>query len=451
MITISTGKKVLILISTLVIVALVCGLACAAPKADVKAKPEPAAAEKAKPAGKEKPAGAELTVEKKGSYVYWFTFKDSTGAAQTMLPQRFKGKSTDLDLKALGDGFTAAKLYVMNRNTGNLAITDYPASKTSKDVDLPADDFQYVRTVRLRVVAEDGKPIESAIVRITDGMNAKLTALVTPADEGVAMFKDVASGEVTVRVEAENLRKTIDSDIEVPADRRTPDYERKIKVAGDVNTVTVKAKPGAGETPEKPSRGLTLAGILQTIVGLFVVIMFIVILWIVLKSRGVTGKSALQGLGVELPGDQTGQMIPGAAPSQAIDPNLCQFCGQRKDANGRCSCSVVPGVGPAISPMASAPGVPRLVGSQGVYAGHIFELTSPSMVMGREASNPIALPNDTTASRRHATVSQANGGYSIRDEGSSNGTFVNGAKVTEQKLTPGDEIQVGGTKFRFEV
>jgi len=108
-------------------------------------------------------------------------------------------------------------------------------------------------------------------------------------------------------------------------------------------------------------------------------------------------------------------------------------------------------VGPAAAPGAGAPGVPRLVGSQGVYAGHIFEITSASMVMGREADNPIPLPNDTTASRRHATISQADGGFSIRDEGSSNGTFVNGAKITEQKLSPGDEVQIGGTKFRFEV
>jgi len=71
--------------------------------------------------------------------------------------------------------------------------------------------------------------------------------------------------------------------------------------------------------------------------------------------------------------------------------------------------------------------------------------------MGREADNPIALPNDSTASRRHATITQSNGGYSIRDEGSSNGTFVNGVRITEQALSAGDEIQIGGTKFRFEV
>jgi hypothetical protein len=171
---------------------------------------------------------------------------------------------------------------------------------------------------------------------------------------------------------------------------------------------------------------------------------------VVLKSKGITGKAALQGLGVELPGDAAGQPASGASAAPAIDPSVCPFCGQRKDANGQCACSVLPGA-PAPTAASSSSAGPRLVGFQGVYSGHIFEITGGSMLMGREAENPIPLPNDNTASRRHATISQSNGGYSIRDEGSSNGTFVNGAKVTEQKLSAGDEIQVGGTKFRFEI
>lgn len=431
-----------------------CTAALAAPKP--AAKPEPAkAADKAKPEeaakpAKEKAAPPTLKVEKKGSYVYWFTFKDSEGAAQTTLPARFKGKSADLDLAPLGAKYSDAKLFVMNKKNGNLAISDYPASESTKDVDLPEDDFQYVRTVRLRVVATDGKPVESAIVNITDGMNEKMTAVVTPADEGVATFENVASGEISVNVEAENLRKTIDSDITIPEKRAVPNFEEDIRVSGDVNTLPIKPKAKGEAKPERGG-GDALSLALQTLAGFVILALIIAIVVIVLKSRGVTAKSALQGLGVEMPGDSAGQPAPGAPAGPAIDPNVCQFCGQRKDANGRCACTITPGMAPAAAPMAGASAGPRLVGSQGVYAGHIFEITSPSMVIGREADNPIALPNDGTSSRRHATISQANGGYSIRDEGSSNGTFVNGARVTEQKLFPGDEVQIGGTKFRFEV
>lgn len=452
------------MIALLTIVALVCGAATAAPKADAKARPAAAASAKAsdkapsdkgapadaaKPAAKdaEKPAAPTLKVEKKGSYVYWFTYKDAAGAALATLPVRFKGKSTDLDISAMGDKPAGAKLFVMNRATGILAVTAYPSATGSKDVDLKADDLQYIRTVRLRIVAEDGKPIESAIVHITDGMNAKMTALVTPADEGVATFSNVASGETTVKVEAEGLRKTIDSDIEIEPGP-TPGYEQDVKVAGDVNTLNIKPKSKGGETKRESSSGI--GTVLTALAGFIVLILIVVIVIVVLKAKGITSKAALQGLGVELPGDAAGQGVPGAPAGPAIDPSVCQFCGQRKDANGQCACSVLPGAA-APAAMSSSSAGPRLVGFQGVYSGHIFEITGGSMLMGRESDNPIPLSNDSTASRRHATISQSNGGYSIRDEGSSNGTFVNGAKITEQKLSPGDEIQVGGTKFRFEM
>lgn len=86
-------------------------------------------------------------------------------------------------MKPLGAKYFNTKLYVINKADGNLAITDYPASSETKDVDLASDDFQYVRNVRLRIVSDDDKPIESAIVNISDGMNVKMTSVVTPADE----------------------------------------------------------------------------------------------------------------------------------------------------------------------------------------------------------------------------------------------------------------------------
>jgi pSer/pThr/pTyr-binding forkhead associated (FHA) protein len=57
---------------------------------------------------------------------------------------------------------------------------------------------------------------------------------------------------------------------------------------------------------------------------------------------------------------------------------------------------------------------------------------------------------DSTVSRRHAVIALDGGGHVIRDQGSSNGTFVNGARVAEAPLRPGDEVSIGGTRFRFE-
>lgn len=437
MIIINTRRTVLSIIVLIAAMVFVCAAVSAAPES--KPKPKDAAEEKAE--------SPQISVGQKGSYVYWFTYTDADGVAQSTLPVRFKGKSTDLDAGPLGEKFSKAKLYVMNKATGNLAIADFAPGKS---VDLPADEFQYIRTVRLRIVAEDGKPIESAIVRISDGMSEKHLAIVTPADEGVATFSNVATGEITVKVEAENLRKTINSDITVSDKRDTPNYQRDIKVAGDVNTLNIepesKTSSKAGKKAEP--KASSWVSVLQTISGLLILIVAIAVIAIVLKSKGLTGRSALKSLGVELPDEQKDQAATTPA-APAVDPNVCQFCGQTKDANGNCACSVVPGA--AAAPSTSSPGVPRLIGSQGAYAGHIFELTAPSMTIGREAGNPIALVEDSTASRRHATISESGGTYTIRDEGSANGTFVNGARVTEKQLSPGDEIQIGGTKFRFEI
>lgn len=415
---------------------LACGSIAAAPE-----KNAAAAEEKADP----EDTASRLTVKQKGSYVYWFTYTDADGAAQSTLPVRFKGKSTDLDTGSLGEKFSQAKLYVMNKATGNLAIVGFTPDK---NVDLPADEFQYIRTLRLRVVAEDGKPIESAIVRISDGMSEKHAAVVTPADEGIATFSNVATGEVTVKVEAENLRKTINSDITVSDKRDTFNYQRDIKVAGDVNTLNIESKTPSKTAKKAEPRASSWASVLQTISGLLMLVVAIAVIVIVLKSKGITGKSALKSLGVELPAEQHDQS--GTVPATpAADPNVCPFCGQTKSADGNCACSVVPGA--ASAPPASSPGVPRLIGSQGAYAGHIFELTAPSMTIGREAGNAIPLVEDATASRRHAVISESGGTFTIRDEASANGTFVNGARVTEKQLSPGDEIQTGGTKFRFEI
>jgi len=82
--------------------------------------------------------------------------------------------------------------------------------------------------------------------------------------------------------------------------------------------------------------------------------------------------------------------------------------------------------------------------------GQIFPVTGEATI-GRDPGNAVSLAVDSTVSRRHAVIAAQDSGYVIRDQGSSNGTFVNGARVTESPLRPGDEVSIGGTRFRFEV
>ena len=402
-------------------------------------------------------AAQKLSVERKSTYVYWFTFKDAFGKDQVTQPIKFKGKAADVDTAPLGVKFTDAKLHVMDKKTGNLAITDYAASKdpkAAKSIELKADDFQYVRSVKLRATAKDGAPLESGIVEITDGNGTPMRAVLTPADGGVATFENVATGEISVRVRAVGAEKTIDSDIELPLKRKSPGFERDIKVAGDVAPLPIpKTQPAANATARqsKPASGGGPGAILQALAGLIFLAIVVAVIYAIVKAKGITARQALEKMGVQFPdtGPTVGQAMDHAG-APAVDPNVCQFCGGAKDASGQCACTVTAGA-PAVSAKSLSGGAPRLVGSQGIYSGHIFEIASDFVVIGREATNNIPLPEDSTASRRHATIAKSDGEFTIRDEGSSNGTFVNGARITEQRLMPGDEVQIGGTRFRFEV
>lgn len=154
------------------------------------------------------------------------------------------------------------------------------------------------------------------------------------------------------------------------------------------------------------------------------------------------------------------------APMPPTAPNVCAFCGGTKDPlTGACDCSVAEPVGGMSDPFAPAApawgvepgagplegaGVPRLVAVAGPYAGQAFEIPPFGGSIGREPGREVALTADATVSRRHASVAPENGGLVLRDEGSSNGTFVNGQRIEQHLLHPGDEVRIGASVFRFE-
>ena len=88
--------------------------------------------------------------------------------------------------------------------------------------------------------------------------------------------------------------------------------------------------------------------------------------------------------------------------------------------------------------------MPSLFVIQGRDQGKRFELQTHVMGVGRDVSNRIRL-HDTEVSRRHAEIRQAADGYHWVDLGSSNGSYVNHARVQQQALRSGDRVQVGRT------
>jgi hypothetical protein len=80
-----------------------------------------------------------------------------------------------------------------------------------------------------------------------------------------------------------------------------------------------------------------------------------------------------------------------------------------------------------------------------------FVLDSAGISIGRGGPNEVSLDGDDFASAQHARVEPRRDGVWIEDVGSTNGTFVNGVRLSRaRKLAAGDLVRVGETDLRFE-
>ncbi len=94
----------------------------------------------------------------------------------------------------------------------------------------------------------------------------------------------------------------------------------------------------------------------------------------------------------------------------------------------------------------------RFVMRSGPTVGKVYPLEAAEISIGRDSSNMVAI-NDAEVSRRHARMELRGTAYMIQDLGSTNGTFVNGTRITGmQVLNPGDTVAFGeGIVLLFDV
>ena len=70
------------------------------------------------------------------------------------------------------------------------------------------------------------------------------------------------------------------------------------------------------------------------------------------------------------------------------------------------------------------------------------------VTIGRAPDNLVVL-EDRELSKHHAEVAPDGDGFVIRDCGSSNGTYVNGQRISRHRLAAGDVVEVGSSRYRF--
>ena len=157
-----------------------------------------------------------------------------------------------------------------------------------------------------------------------------------------------------------------------------------------------------------------------------------------------------------LPAGQPGQ--PGQQPGQPGQP------GQERLSKGPAG-PVPPDAGAGmVAPGGwnAIPGRPRLLvaaaGDEGPQGGLVREyaIEGDHMLVGRTAESTIRL-TDTRVSRRHGEITRLAGAangmdvYLYRDLDSTNGSLVNGQRVSRAELRDGDQIQLGSTTLVFRV
>ena len=108
---------------------------------------------------------------------------------------------------------------------------------------------------------------------------------------------------------------------------------------------------------------------------------------------------------------------------------------------------------PGAAPAPRAPIAGRLVVLKSPTLPHGWEVEVDSAVVtvGRGSHNQIELRGDDFASATHARIEPRQDGVWLEDAGSTNGTFVNGARIDRpRKLTSGDVVRVGETDLRYD-
>jgi hypothetical protein len=429
------------------------------------------------------PAEKDLTVKlpAAGDYLVWLEAQTASGT-QSQAPAHVTGDRASVPLPAAPTGLKEWRVLALDEKSGYVASKSLPAKDLPSSTNFTTPEFDRVHRVRVQVTGAGEKPVAGASVTLTDSKGNSLSRVIDSSSAGTAEFTDVMTGAAKLAVTPTGGKSTTkDVDIDLPKG------EKLQTIALPLPEVTAVVEPPAGASATAPaevkteeskaaseSKGSSDGKTANTDTGTFpsapapsggsgfgpffgIIILAGIGYWLYLrgKSEGWTIDKALARLGVQ-PAPAVPAGSPSASPVPApppVDPNVCAFCGQRKDpVTGACACSLGAsafGQAPINSNFSSSGSGPRLVAVSGPAMGQIFPIVGEASI-GRDSGSAVPLAADTTVSRRHAVIASDGGGFIIRDQGSSNGTYVNGARVSEAPLRPGDEVTIGGTRFRFE-
>jgi hypothetical protein len=137
------------------------------------------------------------------------------------------------------------------------------------------------------------------------------------------------------------------------------------------------------------------------------------------------------------------------------DSNFCRRCGSRLTLTDLTETTITFAVGEREEAEADLVGRdgPRdgtvlLIRSGGAREGETVAFDSDVLTIGRSPQSDLFL-DDVTVSRHHARVIRDDNGYLVEDLNSLNGTYVNRKRIERDRLSDGDELQIGKFKLAF--
>ena len=332
------------------------------------------------------------------------------------------------------------KVFVLDKATGNLAIK--PVSQISGTWKLAPSDFNRIGKVIVKV-EHDGKPVETAGISLKSG-SFNVSNLLDKSSNGEAVFFAVPPGSVQASIQYKTTDgsspEPIKQSTEIKLQRSNPEPAMIVSISDEVATLsgTTAASAQGNEQPKERGGFGTFGQLVSFLLALAVAIILVWfgLKWLKANQDKVQGK--LGAMGVEIPGQTKEPPVDAYSPQAPIAPIPPEKIILDDSA---------PTPASAPTAVASMTGEPRLVSAD----GDALPLDEGTLEVGREAGLGLSLINESTVSRRHAEIARSGARVTVKDLGSTNGTFVNGARVQgEVEVTPGDTVQFGAVKFRFE-
>jgi len=374
-----------------------------------------------------------------------------------MAASAMKVKDATVDLP-IPEGEKKSRLFVWDRKTGNVASKAVGDLGTEWKV--KPEEFDTIGQTTVRI-EHDGQPVAVAFVNLKEGADQR-DSQIDATKKGEAVFFGLKPGNLDVTVRY-NVKGTdappVKQSFVLDMKRSQPNPIFIVSLTDDVETVGANlgtlppggqsGKGGQTAAPEKKVEGGSVIGsILTFLLALGAAGAAIYFGMRYIKQNQDQVGEQLKKMGVQIPDPvDPNQADPGSAPVPVPPSPPQKIILDDADPNVPPTPLSVPTAAP-VAPIAPVSvGQPSLI----MENGDVFPIPDGETTVGREAGNGLSLVAESTVSRKHASVVRSGNDVLVRDLGSSNGTFVNGVKIaTDTSLRPGDQVQFGQVRFRYE-